>query len=182
MKAGKVLFNVFWNIFVGFFVAVAEFLLGVACCITIIGIPLGLQHFKMMKIIFSPSGKVVVKRKSHGFMNFFWGIFGGWEVGFVYFLLACVLIITVIGAPIGLQLLKLSEILFSPFGREVINENQFSSTKNTDHDGQILIKSVCDNLDVVMDTPIGKTSIKEYFTYLTVKDLNFYDKLYYNIL
>ena len=49
----KVLFNIAWVIFCGIEIAITEIILGIACCITIIGIPLGLQHFKFVKLAFA---------------------------------------------------------------------------------------------------------------------------------
>ncbi len=57
-----VLMNVLWIIFGGIEVALTHLTLGVACCITIIGIPFGLQHFKLMMYAILPFGHRVVRR------------------------------------------------------------------------------------------------------------------------
>ena len=51
--------NVLWAILLGWEMALGYLLAGVICCITIIGIPLGLQSFKLMKLAFFPFGATV---------------------------------------------------------------------------------------------------------------------------
>ena len=48
--------NVIWALIFGWEIALGYLLSGIICCITIIGIPLGLQSFKMMKLAFCPFG------------------------------------------------------------------------------------------------------------------------------
>jgi uncharacterized membrane protein YccF (DUF307 family) len=48
--------NLIWMIFAGIWIALAELIFGLLLCITIIGIPFGLQHFKLMRLAFSPFG------------------------------------------------------------------------------------------------------------------------------
>ena len=57
-----VLMNVLWIIFGGIEVALTHLTLGVAFCITIIGITFGLQHFKLMMYAILPFGHRVVRR------------------------------------------------------------------------------------------------------------------------
>ena len=57
-----VLMNVLWIIFGGIEVALTHLTLGIVFCITIIGIPFGLQHFKLMMYAILPFGHRVVRR------------------------------------------------------------------------------------------------------------------------
>lgn len=52
--------NVFWIIFGGFWIALTHLALGVVLCVTIVGIPFGMQHFKFIKLALFPFGKQVV--------------------------------------------------------------------------------------------------------------------------
>jgi uncharacterized membrane protein YccF (DUF307 family) len=52
--------NVLWFIFAGWYIALAHVVIGFAQCLTIIGIPFGLQHFKLAIIALAPVGKSVV--------------------------------------------------------------------------------------------------------------------------
>jgi uncharacterized membrane protein YccF (DUF307 family) len=54
--------NVFWLVFMGFWLAIGHIISGVLCCITIIGIPFGIQHFKLVPISLMPIGMTVVDK------------------------------------------------------------------------------------------------------------------------
>lgn len=57
----SVVLNLFWLPF-GIVIAIIHLVFGVLFCITIIGIPFGLQHFKLMSFAFIPFGRRVVER------------------------------------------------------------------------------------------------------------------------
>lgn len=57
---GSGFMNFLWIILAGFWLALAHALLGVAYCITIIGIPWGIASFRLAKASFAPLGKRVV--------------------------------------------------------------------------------------------------------------------------
>jgi uncharacterized membrane protein YccF (DUF307 family) len=50
------LLNLIWIVFAGIWIALAELIFGLLLCITVIGIPFGLQHFKLMRLAFYPFG------------------------------------------------------------------------------------------------------------------------------
>lgn len=52
--------NVVWVILAGIWIAIAHVMSGVALCITIIGIPLGIANFKMVPVALAPLGKEIV--------------------------------------------------------------------------------------------------------------------------
>ncbi len=52
--------NIIWFIFAGVWLAIGHLLSAVACFITIIGIPFGIQHLKLALIALSPVGQTVV--------------------------------------------------------------------------------------------------------------------------
>lgn len=54
MSILNVLLNVLWIIFGGLLSALCWMLAGVLCCITVVGIPVGLQCFKFAKLILMP--------------------------------------------------------------------------------------------------------------------------------
>ena len=49
--------NVLWAVTAGWILAVQAFLTGVVLCLTIVGIPFGVQSFKLMQVCFCPFGK-----------------------------------------------------------------------------------------------------------------------------
>lgn len=52
--------NIIWFFVAGFWIMLTHLLWGIFFCITIIGIPFGKQHFKLMKLALSPFGKRIV--------------------------------------------------------------------------------------------------------------------------
>lgn len=59
--------NVLWFIVGGFFICLTHFFYGVLLCITVIGFPFGLIHFRLAGLALSPFGKEVVQIR--GFRN-----------------------------------------------------------------------------------------------------------------
>lgn len=57
----SLILNLLWLPF-GIVIAIIHLCLGVFFCITIIGIPFGLQHFKLMSFAFIPFGRRVVEK------------------------------------------------------------------------------------------------------------------------
>ena len=57
--AGSFLLNIIWLIVSGLPLALEHLAIGVAMCVTIIGIPFGLQQFKLAKLALMPFGAEV---------------------------------------------------------------------------------------------------------------------------
>ena len=55
--------NIIWFIFAGIWLALAHLVIGVACFISIIGIPFGVVHFKLVRISLAPIGMAVVPKE-----------------------------------------------------------------------------------------------------------------------
>ena len=58
--AGSAIGNVFWFVLCGWWLALAHLITGVALCLTIIGIPLGLANFKLIPVSLTPFGRDIV--------------------------------------------------------------------------------------------------------------------------
>lgn len=142
-KVGQTVFNIFWVLLVGLTSAISSGITGIALCLTIIGIPLGLQYFKYIKLVFAPAGKVVARKFSaHPVLNTFWLIFGGLEWYIIYQLLALLFYITIIGIPIGRQLTKIADFHLAPFGCEVVAEDEYTERKDTSHNEGLLLRRI----------------------------------------
>ena len=149
----RFLFNFFWVILIGIESAITNFFLGIAFCLTIIGIPFGLQYFKFIRLAFAPAGKKVVIRFSrHPVMNVLWLIFGGLEMAIIYYVLGIALCITIIGIPVGLQIFKIANFNIAPFGCEVLKDGEYSSLRDTSYDYQLLVSRINANPKVVIGT------------------------------
>ena len=53
--------NVLWFVVAGIWLAIGHLASALACFITIIGIPFGLQHLKLAGLAMAPIGKTIVK-------------------------------------------------------------------------------------------------------------------------
>ena len=57
-----ILMNIIWLLTGGIWIAITHAIFGLILCITIIGIPFGLQHFKLTAIALSPFGRDIVSK------------------------------------------------------------------------------------------------------------------------
>ncbi len=58
--AMSVIGNIIWLVFAGIWLAIGNIVAGIALCLTIIGIPLGIASFKMVPISLLPLGAEIV--------------------------------------------------------------------------------------------------------------------------
>ena len=117
----RILLNILWIICGGFLSALGWLITGLCWCITVIGIPVGLQCFKMASVSLNPFGKEVINGGGAGslLLNILWIIFGGLISWLSWILAGCLWCVTVVGIPVGLQCFKLASISLNPFGKEV---------------------------------------------------------------
>jgi uncharacterized membrane protein YccF (DUF307 family) len=52
--------NIIWLLFGGICIALTHVFFGLLLCITIIGIPFGMQHFKLAAVALNPFGRDIV--------------------------------------------------------------------------------------------------------------------------
>jgi len=117
----SILLNILWFIFGGFLVFLAYILGGVLLCITIIGIPFGIQCFKLSVLGLAPFGHEIRETNPPGgcvavIMNIIWIVLPGLELALTHLLLAAFFAITIIGLPFAIQHLKLARLAILPFG------------------------------------------------------------------
>ena len=116
--------NLVWIVFGGLILSVAYLLVGIGYCITIIGIPVGVQLFKMASLSLFPFGRTI-KDKENGmsclsmFLNILWIVFGGIEMAMSHAVVGLLFCITIVGIPFGLQHFKLALLALIPFGKEI---------------------------------------------------------------
>lgn len=113
--------NLLWFIFGGFLAGLSWLLAGCLWCITIIGIPVGVQCFKLAVLSFFPFGKEVRYGGGAGslLLNILWLLVSGLPLAVEHAVFGSVLCVTVIGIPFGLQQFKLAKLALMPFGAEV---------------------------------------------------------------
>ncbi|HUM66439.1 MAG TPA: YccF domain-containing protein [Chitinophagaceae bacterium] len=119
--------NLIWLIFGGFMAALGYLVGGIVLCITIIGIPWGLQCFKLADLVLWPFGRKVVSDITDSgclslLCNIIWLICGGLYTAIVHLVMGVILSITIIGIPWGRQHFKLVEISLFPFGKKIVDD------------------------------------------------------------
>jgi uncharacterized membrane protein YccF (DUF307 family) len=57
---GALIGNVLWIVLAGWWLALGHLITGIAMCITIVGIPLGLANFKLIPVSLTPFGREIV--------------------------------------------------------------------------------------------------------------------------
>lgn len=117
----KLIGNILWFILEGFWLALAWLLAGLIMCITIVGIPLGVQCFKLAGFVLFPFGKQI----NYGggavrfVLNLIWIILFGWELALAAVAMGLVWCVTIVGIPFGIQSFKLAKLAFMPFGTTI---------------------------------------------------------------
>ena len=118
--------NLIWLIFGGFLAALGYFVGGLVLCFTVIGIPWGLQCFKLAELVLWPFGKKVISDSNdmgclNVVCNLIWILFGGLYTTIIHLVMGIILCLTIIGIPWGRQHFKLMEISLMPFGKKIVH-------------------------------------------------------------
>ena len=116
--------NVLWVIFGGGFIIWLEYLLGgLLLCLTVVGIPFGVQCFKIAGLALLPFGKDIVDAPGASaigcLLNVFWLVIAGVWIFLSHIGLALALALTLIGIPFAIQHVKLAMLALAPFGKLV---------------------------------------------------------------
>ncbi|MGK7914476.1 MAG: YccF domain-containing protein [Prochloraceae cyanobacterium] len=116
--------NIIWLICGGLLSGLGYIIGGILTCLTIIGIPFGLQAIKIGIASMAPFGKENVVTEDADsllamILNVIWLIVFGWEIALNHLFWALILGITIIGIPFAYQHIKLIPVALFPFGREL---------------------------------------------------------------
>lgn len=119
--------NLLWFIFGGCISGLSWMLAGCLWCISIIGIPYGIQCFKFASVSFFPFGKeIVFGGGAVSFLvNVIWILISGIPLAIEHITIGCILCITIVGIPFGLQQFKLAKLAMMPFGTSIVYTNHF---------------------------------------------------------
>lgn len=120
----KFLGNILWLVLGGFLVAIYYWIIGLLTCITIIGIPFGVQLIKMGTFALWPFGHEVTSGPNDSgclsiIMNVIWILVGGIEIALLHLAFGLFCCITIIGIPFGLQHFKMAFLALVPFGKQI---------------------------------------------------------------
>ena len=120
----KTLGNLIWLIFGGIFIFIEYLIGGLLLCLTIVGIPFGIQVFKLASVALWPFDKKV---EYMGYalgclstiMNIIWFFAGGIWIALTHLLMGILLGITIVGIPWAGQHFKLMSLALAPFGKTI---------------------------------------------------------------
>ena len=117
--------NLLWLVLAGWWVALAYVVAGLVNFVTIIGIPFGIQAFKLAGYALWPFGRVVVTTDAgYGPLaiigNVVWLILTGWELALAHLVAGLLLCLTIIGIPLGMASFKMVPLALLPFGKDVV--------------------------------------------------------------
>ena len=120
----KFIGNIIWAVLGGFFISLYYAIIGLVLCITIIGIPFGMQLFKMAGLALWPFGHDVTPGPNDTgclsiIMTIIWILVGGIEIALAHISLGIAFYITIIGIPFGMQHFKMSILALFPFGKNI---------------------------------------------------------------
>lgn len=116
--------NILWLILGGILIAIIHYIVGLLMCITIIGIPFGVQLFKLGTYALWPFGHELVDGPNQPgcvsiVMNLFWIMLGWWEIAVIHLVFGLLFCITIVGIPFGIQHFKMILPSILPFGKEI---------------------------------------------------------------
>ena len=120
----KSLGNILWLLLGGILIALLYYLVGLVMCVSIIGIPFGVQLFKFGTFSLWPFGHELVDGPGQPgcvsvVMNLIWILAGWWEIAILHFIFGFLFCITIVGIPWGTQHFKLAIASIFPFGKEI---------------------------------------------------------------
>lgn len=114
--------NVIWFLFAGLWQGIGWLVAGLLWSVTIVGIPVGRQCFKLAALWFCPFGRDVEPGGGvpSFLMNVIWLLVSGLWLALAAAINGLLLCLTVVGIPFGLQCFKLARLSLSPFGARIV--------------------------------------------------------------
>jgi len=118
--------NIIWVVFGGFLIFLEYLFAGLLLCLTIVGIPFGLQAIKLAQLALWPFGKhIEYMDYAPGclstIMNILWLLIGGIWIALSHLIFGIIFAITIVGIPFASQHFKLVGLALTPFGRRIVN-------------------------------------------------------------
>ena len=103
--------NILWLILGGILIAIIYYIVGLLMCIAIIGIPFGVQLFKLGTYALWPFGHELVDGPNQPgclsiVMNLIWILLGWWEIAIIHLVCGLLFCVTIIGIPLGASALQ----------------------------------------------------------------------------
>ncbi len=136
--------TVAWVLLIGVWGAFVSAVMGAIACITIVGIPVGIKHFKFIKLIFTTDDVAVTYRPDlqHRTRGLYWYIFGGAITKALISALPSLLGLANIGDSIVIRFEKIAPYLSCPFDVEILENGRYSQNGATVYDYKLLQRRI----------------------------------------
>lgn len=124
----RTLGNILWLVLAGWWLALLYVAAGVLACVLIITIPFGIAAFRLAGYSLWPFGRHVTVARGAGLAslvgNVIWILLFGWELALAHIVAGVLLMLTVVGIPLGLASFKLSVLALVPLGTRVVDADE----------------------------------------------------------
>lgn len=136
--------NVAWILLIGVWGAILSSLLGIVSCLTVVGIPAGIKHFKFIKYLFTKENIALAYRPStkRRLLGLYWYAFGGIGAKLVYYVISFLFKISVVGVPLAIRFERIAPYLSCPFAVLVVENGQYTEGRNTIYDFNLLQRKI----------------------------------------
>jgi uncharacterized membrane protein YccF (DUF307 family) len=128
MTVLRLILNLIWLIFCGWWMAILYVLAGILCAILIITIPFAIACFRIAAYVIWPFGRSITIRRSAGIGsligNIIWIILFGWWLAIGHLTSGIALCLTIIGIPLGLADFKMIPISLLPLGVKIVPSDE----------------------------------------------------------
>lgn len=119
--------NIIWLVLGGFLTSLMYCIGGLLFCLTIIGIPFGVQLMKIGIYAFWPFGRDMqfgVNEPGCLSMagNIIWILLGWWEIALVHLVFGLIFCITIVGIPFGMKHFTIAKTSLFPFGQRNVSK------------------------------------------------------------
>lgn len=118
--------NLLWLCLAGLWLAMGYVMAGLFAVMTIVAIPFGIQAFKLAGFALWPFGRAVVRvpqssRPVSFVANVVWFLCGGFFLVMCHVFAGLLLMLTIVGIPLGVASFKMAELALAPFGKQVVS-------------------------------------------------------------
>src|SRR5262249_29646253 len=121
----RLILNILWLVFGGFFLALGYAFAGLICFVFIITIPFGIASFRMANYALWPFGRTLVRQPTAGATsaigNVLWIIVAGWWLALGHVISGISQCLTIIGIPFGIANFKMIPVSLTPLGHEIVD-------------------------------------------------------------
>ena len=132
----RVLLNLIWLVLAGLELAIGYVIGGALMMLTIVGIPFGIQAFKLAGFTLWPFGRAVVPGDGGvftGLGNVLWLILVGWWLAAAHVLFGVLLCLTLIGIPMGIASFRMAGLALWPMGSRIVETASIESLPEGSH-------------------------------------------------